>query len=116
MTKTSEPLLDPDAITGRFHVMVDKDADPADWDRAVARFLLAGPTDESSVSAFAPAEQTSVSISAQEEAEHSEPIFVAGELRHPKDVVLMEESAVLFSGGSAYRLRSGFASEMSFHG
>ena len=114
MTKASETLLDPDVIPGRFHVMVDKDADPADWDRAVARFLLAGPAGGSSASATA--EQASVGISAREQAEHSEPIFVASALHRPRDVVLMEESAVVFNAGSTYWPRPCFATEERTHG
>jgi hypothetical protein len=98
MIKASEPLLDPDAIPSRFHVMVGKDADLADWDRAVARFLLAGPAGGSSASATA--ERASIGISAREQAEHSEPIFVASALHRPRDAVLMEESAALFNAGS----------------
>jgi hypothetical protein len=115
MTKASEPLRRrPNTITGRFHVMVDKDADPADWDRAVARFLLAGPAGGSSASATA--ERASMGISAREQAEHLDPVFVAGVLRRPRDVVLMEESAALSIAGSACWPRPCFATEKRIHG
>jgi hypothetical protein len=116
MTKAREPLLDPDAIPGRFRVMVDKDADPADWDRAVARFLLAGLADRFSVPTPTSIERVSVGVSAQEQAGHLGPIFVAGELHQPRDVVLMEEPAALFNAGNICCPRSGLATEPGFHG
>ena len=116
MTNPSESLLDQDAIAGRIHVMVDEDAEPTDWDRAVARFLLAGLAGGSSVQTPTSVERVSVGVSEQEQAGHSGPIFVAGELHQPRDVVLMEEPAALFNAGSICCPRSGLATEPGFHG
>lgn len=116
MTNPSEPALDQGAITGRFRVMVDEDAEPTDWDRAVARFLRAALADRFSVPTPTSVKRVSAGVSAQEQAERSGPIFVAGELHQPRDVVLIEEPAALFNTGSICCPWSGFATEPGSHG
>jgi hypothetical protein len=62
MGKAIERLAQPDTMVGRFQVAIDEDGEPADWDCAVARFLLAVTVRHSSASAVAPAGKPSAAI------------------------------------------------------
>jgi hypothetical protein len=71
MGKAIESPLQRDGMIGRFHVAIDEDGEPADWDCAVARFLLAVTARDPSASAVAPAEQPSAAIPLLEPHEYS---------------------------------------------
>lgn len=62
MNRAIERLLQPEPMIGRFHVAIDEDGEPADWDCAVARFLLTVTAQGSSASAVAPVGQPSAAI------------------------------------------------------
>ena len=62
MDKAIERLLRPDAMVGRFQVAIDEEAEPADWDCALARFLLTATARNPSASAVAPTERASAAI------------------------------------------------------
>jgi len=71
MGKTIERPLPPDAMSGRFSVGIDENGEPADWDSAVARFLLAVMAQHSSASDVAPAERPAAAIPLLEQNEYS---------------------------------------------
>jgi hypothetical protein len=71
MGKAIERLAQPDTMVGRFQVAIDEDGEPADWDCALARFLLAVTARDYSASAVPPAEQPSPAIPLLEPHEYS---------------------------------------------
>lgn len=73
MSKATRPILCAEATAGRFEVVVDPDVDPVDWDRAVARFLLAVKGRTSPVPAASCVEQPSAADCLWEPRQYSVP-------------------------------------------
>ena len=71
MGKAIERPLQPAAIVGRFYVTIDGNGEPADWDSAVARFLLAVMARHSSAPGVGPAKQPSAVAPLPEPREYS---------------------------------------------
>jgi hypothetical protein len=71
MGKAIERPLQPDAKVGHFYVAIDENGEPADWDSAVAKFLLAVVARHSSASGVGSAKQPSGAAPLLEPHEYS---------------------------------------------